>query len=162
MWISLTPLRFYVHKAFSATVCTYKHIEVWKLKQMKTYLYSSLGLLSLSVILPLTPSFTPKADACAQTDVLTQVAIHGSQQPATQSGIFNMDNDGNCLGNSTTSTTTQVYAGEEAPVQTYEGNQFVGGGQFNNTGISSPVIENPIHIPVDVYSPAHDPNFLGY
>jgi hypothetical protein len=55
-----------------------------------------------------------------------------------------------------------LYVGSDPVEQTYEGNQFVGGGEFNQTGVSSPVIQTPVYVPVDVYSPAHDPNFLGF
>ncbi|MBE9169909.1 hypothetical protein IQ238_21075 [Pleurocapsales cyanobacterium LEGE 06147] len=126
----------------------------------KVNLLSAASLLSLLALIPFLT--TPKVNACATTDVLTQVAIRGSQQPATQSGKFNQSSDGNCLGNSVTGTTTQLYVGADPVEQTYEGNQFVGGGEFNQTGVSSPVIQTPVHVPVDVYSPAHDPNFFGF
>lgn len=127
---------------------------------MKLNLLSSISILFLSALLPWLPSATPKANACAMTDVLIQLAIHGSPQPATQSGNFNMGSDGNCLGNSITNTTTQLYMGSDPVEQTYEGNQFVGGGNINQTGITSPVIQTPVWIPVDVYNPALDPSFL--
>jgi hypothetical protein len=126
----------------------------------KVNLLSAASLLSLSALIPLLT--TPKVNACAMTDVVTQVAIHGSQQPATQSGNFNMGSDGNCLGSSVTGTTTQLYVGSDPVEQTYQGNQFVGGGEFNQTGVSSPVIQTPVYVPVDVYSPAHDPSFLNF
>lgn len=121
---------------------------------MKFNLLSSISILSLSALLPIVPSVTPKAHACATTDVLTQVAIHGSQTPATQEGNFNMDSDGNCLGNSVTGTTTQLYVGPGNVEQTYDGNQFVAGDEFNQTGVNSPVIETPVHVPVDVPVPS--------
>jgi hypothetical protein len=121
---------------------------------------SLISILSLSAFLPWLPSATPKANACAMTDVLIQLAIHGSRQPATQSGNFNMGSDGNCLGNTITNTTTQFYMGSDPIEQTYEGNQFVGGGNINQTGITSPVIQTPVHIPIDIYNPALDPSFL--
>ncbi len=131
---------------------------------MKFNLLSSISILSLSALLPIAPSVTPKAHACATTDVLTQVAIHDSQSSATQEGNFNMGSDDNCLGNSTTGTTTQVFFGPGNVEQTYDGNQFVGGGEFNQTGVSSPVIETPVHVPVDVPVPSStfDPSFGGF
>jgi hypothetical protein len=127
---------------------------------MKLYLLSSISILSLSALLPLIPSATPKANACATTDVLVQLAVHSNPQAATQSGNFNMGSDGNCLGNSVTNTTTQYYFGNDPVQQTYDGNQYVGGGNYNQTGVSSPVIQTPVHVPVDVQIP--DLSSFGY
>ena len=120
-----------------------------------------LGLFSLATFLPLTPSFTPSANACAIVDATTQVAIHGSQTPAQQENNVNAGYDDNCFGNTVVGTTTQVGIGPGEIQQRHQGDYFVGGGNINNTGLTTPVIVVPVETQVDVYSPAHDRDFLN-
>jgi hypothetical protein len=122
----------------------------------------SLSLFSLSAaVIPLLPSSTPAVNACAIVDATTQVAIHGSRTPAQQQNNITTGSDGNCLGNAAVGTTTQIGIGSGEIQQTHDGNYFVGGGDYNNTGVTSPVIEVPVQTQVDIYSPAHDPQFLN-
>lgn len=122
----------------------------------------SLSLFSLSAaIVPFLPSATPSVSACAIVDATTQVAIHGSRTPAQQQNNIATGHDGNCLGNTVVGTTTQIGIGSGQIQQTHDGNYFVGGGNINDTGITSPVIEVPVQTQVDIYSPAHDPQFLN-
>jgi hypothetical protein len=121
----------------------------------------SLSLFSLSAFLPLVPSLTPSANACAIVDATTQVAIHGSRNPAQQKNDVIMSHDDNCFNNNIISTTTQLGISPGEVQQTHEGNYFVGGGNLNDTGFTTPVIQVPVGTQVDVYSPAHDPEFLN-
>ena len=127
---------------------------------MKFKLFS-LSLLSVSTLLTLAPS-TPSALAgCVMTDVAVQVAIHGSKNPAKQTNNVNMDSQPGCLGNTTTNTSKQVYVGPGDVEQTRSSNHFVGSGTDNGTIVGGPAIAVPVYVPVDVYSPAHDPDFLS-
>ena len=122
----------------------------------------SFSLFSVSALLTLAPTSTPAAFAgCVMTDVAPQIAIHGSKNPAKQTNNVTMQSEGVCLGNTTTSTSTQLYIGPGDVEQTRNSSHFVGGGKDNGTGLSGPVISVPVEVPVDVYSPAHDPTFLG-
>lgn len=121
----------------------------------------SLSLFSLSAVLPLVPSATPSANACAIVDATTQVAIHGSRNPAQQENSVAMGHDDNCFNNNIVNTTTQLGVSPGEIQQTHEGNYFVGGGDINNTGFTTPIIQVPVSTQVDVYSPAHDPQFLN-
>jgi len=57
----------------------------------------------------------------------------------------------------TTSTATQhVGPGE---VEQNISSHFVGGGKDDRTKVGGPAITVPVHVPVNVYSPAHDPIF---
>ncbi|MBE9168830.1 hypothetical protein IQ238_15370 [Pleurocapsales cyanobacterium LEGE 06147] len=120
----------------------------------------SLSLFSLSAVLPLVPSVTPSANACAIVDATTQVAIHGSPNPAQQKNNVTMGHDDNCFNNNIVNTTTQLGISPGEVQQTHQGDYFVGGGNLNNTGFTTPVIQVPVGTQVDVYSPAHDPQFL--
>ena len=44
--------------------------------------------------------------------------------------------------------------------QTHTGNFHVGGGELNDTGLTTPVTVVDPHIGVSVNSPAHNPEFL--
>ncbi len=127
---------------------------------MKFRIYS-LSLLSLTALLPLFPGMTPSANACAIVDATTQVALHGSATPATQENNVNTGHDDNCLGNAAVGTTTQVGIGSEAPQQTSQSDYYVGGGDINNTGLTSPVIEVTPQTQIDMQSPAYDQQFLN-
>jgi hypothetical protein len=122
--------------------------------------FVSLSLFSLSALLPLTPSFTPEAKACLIYDVTTQVAIHGSQTPAQQDNNVATGSDDNCFNNVAGGTTTQVGIGAGEVQQSHDAQYFVGGGDQNNSGLTTPTITVTPTTQVDVYSPAHDPNFL--
>ncbi len=127
---------------------------------MKFKLFS-LSLLSVSTLLTLAPS-TPSAFAgCVMIDVAVQVAIHGSKNPAKQSNNVNMDSEPGCLGNTTTNVSRQVYVGPGDVEQTRSSSHFVGSGTNDGTKIGGPAIAVPVYVPVDVYSPAHDPDFLS-
>jgi hypothetical protein len=121
----------------------------------------SLALFSLTALFPLIPSVTPSANACAIVDATTQVAIHGSKTPATQENNVATGSDDNCLGNTAVGTTTQVGIGSGEVQQSHQGAYFVGGGDANNTGITSPTVTVTPQTQVDVYSPAHDQEFLN-
>jgi len=54
------------------------------------------------------------------TDVAIQVAIHGSKDPAKQTNNVNMDSQPGCFGNTTTSTSTQLYVGPDVEQNTIQ------------------------------------------
>ncbi|CAA9586252.1 hypothetical protein AVDCRST_MAG81-3870 [uncultured Synechococcales cyanobacterium] len=120
------------------------------------------SLLSVSALLTLASHSTPSASAaCVMTDVAAQVAIHGSKKPSQQTNNVDMQNEGACLGNTTTNTGTQVYAGPDDVEQTRNSSHFNGGSTDDKTEIDGPVIRVPVSVPVDIYSPAYDQEFLG-
>lgn len=127
---------------------------------MKFSIYS-LGLFSVTALLPFIPGTTPSANACAIVDATTQVAIHGSDTPALQQNNVNSGFGENCLGNSAVGSTTQVGVGTNPPQQTSQSDYYVGGGDLNNTGLTSPNIEVTPQTQLDIKSPAYDPQFLN-
>ncbi|MGF1542637.1 MAG: hypothetical protein ACFCU5_19710 [Pleurocapsa sp.] len=120
----------------------------------------SLGLLSLASLLPLIPILTPEVNACAIVDATTQVDIYGTQ-PGVQENNVNTGHDGNCLGNAAVGTTTQVGIGQEGTDQTNQSNYYVGGGEYNDTGLTSPYIEVTPQTQIQLHSPAHDPGLVN-
>lgn len=122
----------------------------------------SFGLLSLAALLPLTPSLTTSASACAQTAVGVQVRVSGQKNPkAAQKYGANQTSDDNCFNNNITSVGKQISVGSEAPEQDLQFNQHVGGGNINQTGMTTPNVKTQVPVQVDVYSPAHDPEFMN-
>ena len=119
-----------------------------------------LGLFSLTALLPLMPSLTPSVNACAIVAPSVQVAIHGSQEEAQQRSNVNSTYDDNCFNNNIVSPNIQVTESSGEVQQTYTGNFHVGGGNLNDTGLTTPVTVVDPHIGVSVYSPAHDSGFL--
>lgn len=123
----------------------------------------SLGLFSLSTLLPLTPAITSQANAaCVMVDTNTQVAIHGSQKPASQSNNVEMQSAEDCFGNVTVSNGTQSSITPGEVQQSRNSTHYVGGGTENSHGLSGPTIRVPVSTQVDAYSPAHDPNVINF
>ena len=118
-----------------------------------------IGLTSAATLLPLIPAITPSANACSVTAPTHQLAITGSRNGATQVNQIATGHDGNCLGNNIVSPTNQVYVGTDPVTQYNQGNYYVGGGEYNQTGVSGPVIEVAPTIQNQIYSPHLDPNF---
>ena len=124
--------------------------------KLKTHL---LGLFSVTALLPLMPSLTPSVNACAVVAPSVQVAIHGSKEEAQQESNVNATHDDNCFNNNIVSPNVQLGQSSGEVKQSYTGDFHVGGGDLNDTGLTTPVTVVDPHIGVSVYSPAHDPNF---
>ena len=116
--------------------------------------------LSATALLPLLPNATSRVNACVIVDTTTQVAIRGSRTPAEQENQITTGSDDNCFNNTVVGNTTQLGISTGQVKQSNQGDYFVGGGDINNTGITTPTITVTPQTQVDVYSPAHDPNFL--
>ncbi len=119
-----------------------------------------LGLFSLASLLPLIPVLTPGVNACAVVDATTQVDIYGSQ-PGVQENNVNSGHDDNCLGNAAVGTTTQVGIGSEGTNQTNQSDYYVGGGEYNDTGVTSPYVEVTPETQIQLQSPAHNQEFIN-
>ncbi len=122
----------------------------------------TLGFLSASACLTVAPAFTTDALAqCVITDVSVQAAIHGSHHPAQQTNNTDMPSVGSCVGNTSTSTSAQVYAGSaDKVVQERTSTHEHGGGRGNGTGVEGPTVAVPVQVKVDVYNPAYDSSFM--
>jgi hypothetical protein len=136
-----------------------KEVDTMKLKGLPVAL---LGFLSVPVILPGLPGLiTPASAQCVMTDVSAQVAIRGSKRPAHQENNVDMQDSGNCRGNSTTQTSTQVYEGSADEVNQVRNSRHSVGGGEGNGGPGGPTVKVPVGVQVDVYNPASDPNFMN-
>jgi hypothetical protein len=118
-----------------------------------------IGVCSVATLFPLVPSLTTSVNACSITAPTHQLAVTGTRDGAVQSNNINTGSDENCLGNNIVAPTNQVSVGADQSVQVNQGDYFVGGGEYNDTGVSSPVIEVTPTIQNEVYSPAYDDNF---
>lgn len=120
-----------------------------------------LAFISLT-LLPLVPGIMPSASACTIVDTTAQVAIRGDRDtPAEQSNSVTATADDNCFNNTIVGNTTQVGIGAGQIKQSNQGEYFVGGGE-NETGLTTPTVIVTPDTQVDVYSPAHDPQFLQH
>ena len=119
------------------------------------------SLFSLAALLPILPSAVPSANACAIVDATTQVALHSSPMPANQQNTVNTGHDGNCLGNAAVGTNTQVGIGSTPPEQINQSDYFVGGGEYNDTGLTSPYIEVTPETQIDLQIPTLEQQSLG-
>lgn len=127
------------------------------MRNIKLY---GLSLFSLAALFPMLPSATPSVNACAIVDATTQVALHSSPLPADQQNTVNTAHDGNCLGNAVVGTTTQFGIGSAPQQQINQSDYFVGGGDINNTGLTSPVIEVTPETQIDLQNSAYDSQYF--
>ena len=121
-----------------------------------------LGLLSIATILPFVPAATNSAHACAIVAPSTQVAISGDPSQVTQDNQINTNHDDDCFGNAAVGTNTQTAIGRGEITQNHQGDFYVGGGEHNQMGLTSPYIEVTPEIQLDIYSPGHDDKFLNH
>jgi hypothetical protein len=119
---------------------------------MKRHLFS-LSLLSLASLLPLVPSLTNSANACVMVDANPQVAVHPEGTTADQQSNSSMEADEKCFDNNTINTTTQVQMAPGDIKQSHDSQQVVGGGNVNDTGLTTPTIKVPVNPKVDVTVP---------
>jgi hypothetical protein len=125
--------------------------------------FYSVGILILPVLLSFSPLSTPRASAqCVMADVSAQIAIHGSKKPATQTNDVSMINNGPCYGNVSVNSSTQLAVTSGEVEQHRTSSHYMGGGSSPVPGmLGGPVVKVPVGVQVDVYSPAHDPAFMG-
>ena len=113
-----------------------------------------------SLIMTALPSFA----TCTMTDVSLQISVHGSPTPTLQTNDVSMESSDNCWGNNSSNVSTQLYVGSGAAIQQRRSDHFVGNDNNSSVaplGFSSPPIGTQISVPIDVYSPAHDPNLMN-
>jgi hypothetical protein len=122
---------------------------------------STILITTGSLILTQVWHSSPVYGICVATDVSVQMSIRGSQVPSQQSNHVGIQNNDNCWNNVTTNTSVQLYNGSGTVQQTRNSFHSFEGSKSAPLGLQYPIIQNQIYVPVDVYSPAYDPNFLG-
>ena len=113
----------------------------------------SSGLVIIPTLIAAT-SFSPRAAiaACAITDVGVQV--HIGDTPARQNNNVNSGVIGSCVGNSSTSTGTQLSIGSGRTTQNRNSSHLVGGSQRPpGVNFDTPVVTTEVHVPVSVQTP---------
>jgi hypothetical protein len=126
--------------------------------------FSPLGILALSTLMPLAPSFTTKASAaCVMVDMNVMVAVHGSKNPSHQNNDATMDANENCYSgvSVTKNTNVGVTPGDVYQDRTSHASINSQAPESRNLpGMSGPAIKVPVDVRVDVYNPALDPDFM--
>ena len=125
---------------------------------------SPIFLLVSSTFTSLIITALPSLASCTMTDVSLQISVHGSSTPTLQTNDVSMGSTDNCWGNNSTNVSTQLYVGSGAATQQRRSQHFVGNENNNSVvpgGFSTPTIGTQISVPIDVYSPAHDPNLMN-
>ena len=105
-------------------------------------------------------SARPATASCVMTDIALQLQISGTQQSGQQVNNVGMAVDGPCWGNTTTNVQSQIYTGAGDATQIRDSNHLVGGSDSVGSSFDGPVIGTSIYVPLDIYSPAHDANFM--
>ncbi len=103
----------------------------------------------------------PAMAFCLMADIALQTQISGTSTPGHQENNVNMAADGPCWGNTTTNVQTQTYVGTGDANQIRNSNHFVSSGGETPFGIDIPPVTTSIHVPIDIYSPAHDEDFMN-
>ena len=130
---------------------------------MNLYKLSPIFLLVSSTFSSLIMTALPSFATCTMTDVSVQISVHGSRTPTAQTNDVSMESSDNCWGNHSSNVSTQLYVGSGAATQQRHSEHFVGNDNDNSVaplGFSTPAIGTQISVPIDVYSPAHDPNLM--
>ena len=124
--------------------------------------FLSVSLLAVPTIMSLNLAASrPAVAVCVMTDIAVQTQISGTMTPGHQENNVNMTADGPCWGNSTSNVHTQTYVGSGDATQIRNSNHHVSGGGGAPLGIDIDPITTSIHIPIDIYSPAHDEDFMS-
>jgi hypothetical protein len=112
----------------------------------------SLGLLSLSGTLMLTPLMPAPASAqCVQAHAGIQLKFG---EPSEQTHNVSQTGDGPCSGNTQSSTSVQVDRDvDHRGRQHQEVNQHIEGGSGNRTGVNGPTVRNSVVVDVNVRTP---------
>ncbi|MDM9379893.1 hypothetical protein QUB80_04165 [Chlorogloeopsis sp. ULAP01] len=125
--------------------------------------FISLSLFSLTAVSPLfVPSFTPSALAlgCSAIDVAVQVDVSGNRNPGKQTNNVNQEFGEDCKpGTNVTNRSTQINIGPNSAIQNRNSNAVVGEGATSTTPGKGDVGVQ-VHVPVQVYNPGQDPEFL--
>ncbi len=118
--------------------------------------YLSIGLFSIATLSALfsLPS-TPVSAQCVINDTNIQVAVNGSRKPSNRSNDVTQNSSGPCVGNSVSSTNTQVQVGgTQRASQHRQSHQEISGGSGNPTGINIKPVKVRTNVQIDVYNAA--------
>ncbi|ACB51422.1 unknown [Crocosphaera subtropica ATCC 51142] len=118
--------------------------------------YLSAGLLSVTSLFCLTLVNPELASAqCVQSH--TGVQVHMGQTPAEQTHNTRFENQGDCTGNASSTTSTQVQVGGDNVRQHQESRHQTRGSSRNPSGVSGPTVSVDTVAPVDVQTPENFP-----
>ena len=113
--------------------------------------FFSIATLSSLLLLPITPA----SAQCVMADTNIQIAINGSRRPSDRTNDVSQRSNGPCVGNTISTTNTQIQVGGTERARQYRSsNQEFNGGSGNPTGINIPAVKVPVNVQIDVYNAA--------
>lgn len=100
--------------------------------------------------------FAPAASAqCVVADVAIQASVTGSRQPAEQVNEVDVETEGDCVGNTSVSTSRQIQVGGTGQVrQERQSRHRIRGNTSESAGAAGPTVVVPVEAQIDVYNPA--------
>lgn len=118
--------------------------------------YLPIGLLSIATLSSLLwLPVAPVSAQCVMADTNIQIAINGSRKPSDRSNRVRQRSSGHCVGNSISSTNTQLQVGgTQRAHQHRSSNQEFHGGSGNPTGINIRPVKVKTNVQIDVYNAA--------
>jgi hypothetical protein len=118
--------------------------------------YLSIGLFSITTLSALfSLSFTPVSAQCVMNDTNIQFSMNGSRKPTDRSNDVTQKSSGVCVGNSVSSTNTQVQVGgTQRASQHRQSHQEIIGGNSSPTGINMKPVKVRTNVQIDVYNAA--------
>jgi hypothetical protein len=112
------------------------------------------GAIALMTTLPISLTITsPMKAQCVMNDVNLQVSMSGSKKPTQRTNNVTQVSRGPCVGNTITTTNTQVYTGRERATQLRESYQVINN-QGSHNSLGSNTVKVKTNVQVDVYNPA--------
>lgn len=116
----------------------------------------SLALLSASTLAATLNFAAPQASAqCVMSDINFQTSINGSRKPTERTNDVSQNSNGNCVGNTVSTTNVQTNVGGiDRATQRRQSSQQINGGDSSPTGINIKPVKIKTNVQIDVDNPA--------
>ena len=126
------------------------------MRKIMKFSYLPIGLFSIATLSSLFAlSVTPVSAQCAMIDTNIQMSMNGSRQATDRSNDVSQKSSGECVGNSISSTNTQVdVGGTERAHQHRTSRQEIRGEDSSPTGIDMKPVKVKTNVQIDVYNAA--------
>ncbi|ACB51950.1 hypothetical protein cce_2602 [Crocosphaera subtropica ATCC 51142] len=119
--------------------------------------YLSIGFWSIAGLIFM-PSIAPQSASAQCVQSHTGVQLHMGKSPAEQTQHTQFDNQGNCTGNASSTTATQVNIGGNNVRQHQEVRHETRGSRVNSSRVNGPTVSVDVVTPVNVQTPNNFPD----